>query len=663
MNSNIQQPLRKGASLINHPPQPYVGDLPTQSLPTEPHLQRQHVPNKSRMVCTSDDIVFKDKASLTFSSLHSHKTVSFLFRVVIFLALSITIVLIKNQTQYQGRAAGTGNVYYANPGDDLTAKASVLQPGDTLILHDGIYANQHIYLQNVHATATAPITIQAEHDGQATVDGGATTSNVHGIYLGHDSYITVQGFSVHNDYGDNIALDGSDHIRLKRMTAWDAGIGNTAYFGHVFDVSGGSSSVLVEDCAAYGHGRYDFIAYHSRAVTFRRDFAMSPSEIITSAAPRSTFGVYGSSSVLLENDIGVNAIPATSDDNYYSSVWHTSDDPTNFPVGQTTYLGDIFYNNCEGIKMTNTSGNNVATNNTTYKDIYIDIPSNTACQTYTTKYNSNSRGIDWEPSYGGSITNATFINAASAGFNLYGTSGHPPITNSIFLNNQTANTGGDPGQSYSDFFGNGSYGVALNSTDKTVNPGYNTATYGRGAYLMPAPSLLGQGQNGADIGSHIIYEYVDGQLTNTPLWPWPMEDRIMAEKGISVTWSANGGIWKTLNGVYAKVTIAPTPTYSSTPTPTPISSNTLPPTVTILSPVNGGTVSPRSKVTITASASEGVTQVTYSIKGSLLCTSTTSPYSCSWSVPRKPNATYTITATAYDVAGYTGTNSVSVTAK
>jgi chitinase len=115
--------------------------------------------------------------------------------------------------------------------------------------------------------------------------------------------------------------------------------------------------------------------------------------------------------------------------------------------------------------------------------------------------------------------------------------------------------------------------------------------------------------------------------------------------------------------VYANVPIAPSPTYASTPTPTSTSSDTLPPTVTILSPVNGGTVSRRSKVTITASASEGVTHVSYSVNGSLLCTSTTSPYSCSWFVPGKPNATYTITATAYDVAGYTGTNSVSLTAK
>ena len=109
-------------------------------------------------------------------------------------------------------------------------------------------------------------------------------------------------------------------------------------------------------------------------------------------------------------------------------------------------------------------------------------------------------------------------------------------------------------------------------------------------------------------------------------------------------------------------TLAPTPVPTNTPTPT--SSDPLPPTVTILSPLNGSTVHRHSNVTITATASDdgSVTQVSYSMNGSLLCTTTTSPYSCSWFVPGKPHASYTITATAYDAAGNTGTNSVTVTA-
>jgi hypothetical protein len=36
-------------------------------------------------------------------------------------------------------------------------------------------------------------------------------------------------------------------------------------------------------------------------------------------------------------------------------------------------------------------------------------------------------------------------------------------------------------------------------------------------------------------GARLTHRYVDGVLTNEPLWPWPMEDRIQAELGFSVT--------------------------------------------------------------------------------------------------------------------------------
>jgi len=143
------------------------------------------------------------------------------------------------------------------------------------------------------------------------------------------------------------------------------------------------------------------------------------------------------------------------------------------------------------------------------------------------------------------------------GFNVYQVQGQLSLTNSVLLNDTEAIHGGDPGHSYVDFYGNSSNGVTLGATDKTVDPGYDTATYGRGAYLfVPSSSTLkGAGSNGADIGANIIYEYVNGLLTNTPLWPWPMENRIMTEKGMSVTWAASGGIWKTLSGIYPSATV------------------------------------------------------------------------------------------------------------
>jgi len=121
------------------------------------------------------------------------------------------------------------------------------------------------------------------------------------------------------------------------------------------------------------------------------------------------------------------------------------------------------------------------------------------------------------------------------------------------------------------------------------------------------------------------------------------------------------------------VTSAPTPLSTNTPAPTaaptftstPTLVDTIPPTAAITNPLNGSTVKRGGVVPIQATASDdvSVTQISFSINDSLLCTATTSPYVCSWSVPGKPNASYTITAKASDPMGNTATNTVNVTAK
>jgi hypothetical protein len=67
--------------------------------------------------------------------------------------------------------------------------------------------------------------------------------------------------------------------------------------------------------------------------------------------------------------------------------------------------------------------------------------------------------------------------------------------------------------------------------------------------MVPA-DLQGRGEEGCDIGAQVLYRYKNGVLSNEPLWPWPMEDRIFKETGVSVTRESKGGLWKTLDGIY-----------------------------------------------------------------------------------------------------------------
>ncbi len=592
-----------------------MGDLPTRPLTTEPLPQRQHVPNESRIVRTSDDTIFKEKVSDAFSS--SRKLVSFFSLVIILLALPVSLFLVNLQRQFQQPAArAAGSTYYANPGDSLASKVNSLQPGDTLLLNDGVYYSP-LTISGKQGTATAPITIKAVNDGKAIVDGSQITATyTPPVFIGGGSaYIDVEGIVARNApqsntdpnvnenviyvYGNsNNTLGGADHITLRRITAYNAAPGNH----HLFMISFGATNVLVEDCAAWGDGRYRFIAYQADHVTFRRDWAYWDNITDTNTEPRSGFSVYGATNVTLENVIAINTISKQTDDNYYTATWQTS---ANAPwtTSNTTILGSMFYNNWEGWWVNGDTGVN-----TQFKDDYFDIQKLTG--TYTTKPQGN--GLMWGTTNGGSITNATFTNN------------------------------------------------------------------GRGAYLfVPNNSpLKGAGANGADIGANIIYEYVDGQLTNTPLWPWPMEDRIMAEKGISVTYAANGGIWKTLSGIYSNTTITSTPTSTLFPTntPTPFPTNTLTPTpplvpdttsptVNITNPLNASTVKHGTTVTITATASDnvGVSKVEFSVNNSLLCTDTTAPYTCAWTVPGKRGTTYTITAKVYDEAGNSAINIITAT--
>ncbi len=87
-----------------------------------------------------------------------------------------------------------------------------------------------------------------------------------------------------------------------------------------------------------------------------------------------------------------------------------------------------------------------------------------------------------------------------------------------------------------------------------------------------------------------------------------------------------------------------------------------PPTVSITAPANGATVSGTVSLTATASDAVGVARVEFSVDGVLKNSDTTSPYSYSWNTTTETNGSHTLIARAYDAAGNSAANSVTVTA-
>jgi uncharacterized protein YkwD len=88
-----------------------------------------------------------------------------------------------------------------------------------------------------------------------------------------------------------------------------------------------------------------------------------------------------------------------------------------------------------------------------------------------------------------------------------------------------------------------------------------------------------------------------------------------------------------------------------------------PPIVSVAYPLAGASVTANTTTTISASASDevGVAKVEFYVNGSRKCSDSVAPYSCAWKVPRTPGVTYTIQARAYDFAGNTSTQAVTVT--
>jgi hypothetical protein len=117
---------------------------------------------------------------------------------------------------------------------------------------------------------------------------------------------------------------------------------------------------------------------------------------------------------------------------------------------------------------------------------------------------------------------------------------------------------------------------------------------------------------------------------------------------VAQAWDAAGNV-----GTSATVTVA---VQNGTP------GDTTPPTVSIVSPASGATVSGNVAVSAQASDNVGVTRVELYADGALIGTSTASPYAATWSTAAVANGGHSLLAKAYDAAGNVGTSAaVSVT--
>jgi len=85
------------------------------------------------------------------------------------------------------------------------------------------------------------------------------------------------------------------------------------------------------------------------------------------------------------------------------------------------------------------------------------------------------------------------------------------------------------------------------------------------------------------------------------------------------------------------------------------SGDSTPPTVNLVSPANGASITGSVNMTATASDNSGtVSSVKFLVDGQAVGTDTTSPFSVAWNSATVSNGTHTVTAQAFDPSGNTG---------
>lgn len=428
----------------------------------------------------------------------------------------------------------------ANSGSEASSWATFafamkqLKPGDTLVIKDGTYY-QSLDI-TASGTQTRPVTIRAANDGKAVIDGkrGLHPCGIKGTDSARVHDIVVEGLRCRNSSGSVFYLYHADRVEVRRVSAYDAAGGNF----HVFDLKSARDCVL-EDCAASGTGRILYDILSSEKITLRRCWGRWAAHSGDSG-PKGFIQIYGSNDCLVENCVGTMSTGANAEVNGIQIWAHTYNSSAN----RNRLYGNVVYGLSGwgywvGSAKHRIGGNHFANN----------VSVNCAFG-FAQRGDADLR-----------VERLTVVGS-KAGFFVSEMPDYPghPKDKDFAIKTELRNSIVEPGELAPDgetaiFLADHRLrNVTFNKTGKyPFDCPFDIVKYGKGGFLFLPPARGAPRKNEGNPvkpGAEVIYRYKDGSLTGIHLWPWPMEERIFSETGVSVTWEEKGGLWKTLDGLY-----------------------------------------------------------------------------------------------------------------
>ncbi len=426
-----------------------------------------------------------------------------------------------------------------SPWATFTRAMLSMRPGDTLYLEDGVYhpsVNSPLDIK-VSGLKDKNITFAALQNGKAVVYGDWARA----LQIHNQAYVVVRGINFRNSGGEGNAhgfdIAGSRHITLERLIMNGASGANAALISLA-----GSPYTLVEDCAVRGTARILINIYESDHVTIRRCWCAWARN---AASQGDGVQVYGSNYVTVENCIIEGQNGDASDG---IAVWANT---YNRSADHNRILGNIVIQSSSWA-FQNISAQHLITGNTFQNNVAMfsrlgirQGGDDKMKFLNNTLYGISSQAYDASAFKPDSPHDSGFTISLVSRNNSFVKDGMGICISGKFI--------GGINQAYNNYFDvRVPYcGIESGKHDYRINPAYKYLEYGYGAFLMVPETLQGKGENRGGIGASILYRYLNGALTRTPLWPWPMENRIKSEFGVSPTWASAGGLWKTLKRVYA----------------------------------------------------------------------------------------------------------------